>query len=80
MKLSKVLSEKGSEGKVHTIAAGSTIKTAAKKLCELRIGCLLVVAPGVEPVKYLGVLSERDIIRAMSSDEVDVNKEPIDIS
>lgn len=78
MKLSKVLAEKNTAAKVYTIDAGSTVKATAKKLCSLRIGCLLVVEPGSDPVKYIGIVSERDVIRAVSADNVDINVMKID--
>lgn len=73
MKLSKVLAEKNISGKVYTIESGSTVKDAAKKLCSLRIGCLLVVEPNKTPASYIGIISERDVIRAVSADNVDIN-------
>lgn len=78
MKLSKVLAEKKIAGKVYTIDSGSTIRATAKKLCSLRIGCLLVVVPGSDPAKYVGIVSERDIIRSVSDDNVDINVVKID--
>ncbi len=65
MRLSKVLSEKtgGVRGKVFTIDSGSTIRQAAEKFCENKIGSLLVVQPDSNPPKYLGIITERDVIR-----------------
>jgi CBS domain-containing protein len=73
MNLSKVLSEKNATGKVYTIDSGTTVKAVTKKLCELKIGCLLVVQAGSVPPKFVGIVSERDVIRAISSDKLDIN-------
>ncbi len=78
MKLSKVLADKRGGDKIYTINAGTTIKEAAKKLGSLRIGCLLVVEPASSPVKYVGIISERDIIKAISSDGIDISVVKVD--
>ena len=48
--------------KVITVSPGTTMVDAARTLAENRIGLLMVVGEGG---KFIGVLSERDIVRAM---------------
>ena len=62
MKLSAVLAAKGN--RVFTIGPGSSIRDAIDTLAGNNIGALVVLGRAGEPV---GLLSERDIIRAMAS-------------
>lgn len=62
MKLSAVLAAKGN--RVFTIDPGSSIRDAIDTLAGNNIGALVVLGRAGEPV---GLLSERDIIRAMAS-------------
>ena len=62
MKLSAVLAAKGN--RVFTIGPGSSIRDAIDTLAGNNIGALVVIGRAGEPV---GLLSERDIIRAMAS-------------
>ena len=62
MKLAKILSEKAVKG-VISISADASIREAARKLCEMKIGALLIHAPG-DSENYVGIISERDIIRS----------------
>jgi len=78
MKLSKVLAEKSGSGNVYTVNSGTTVKEVAKSLCSKKIGALLVVEPGATPAKYIGIVSERDVIRAISADGVDINVLKVD--
>ena len=62
MKLAAVLAAKGS--KVFTIGPGALVSEAVARLAENNIGALIVIdGPG----KPLGIISERDIIRAFST-------------
>ncbi|OGV48586.1 MAG: hypothetical protein A2X49_05390 [Lentisphaerae bacterium GWF2_52_8] len=63
MKLSKVLSEKKNGNKLFTIGANASLKEAAKEFCEKNISCLLVVEEDSNPPKYVGILTERDVIK-----------------
>ena len=49
--------------KVVTVTPSTTMVEAAKVLAENRIGLLMVVG---EEVKFVGVLSERDIVKAVA--------------
>ena len=62
MNVEHILSEKGHE--VLTIAPQTPLKEAARILSERRIGALVVSDSG-HPV--LGILSERDIVRAFAA-------------
>ena len=62
MNVEHILSEKGHE--VLTIAPQTPLKEAARILSERRIGALVVSDSG-SPV--LGILSERDIVRALAA-------------
>lgn len=69
-RVSDVLNHKGTA--VHRIDESATVATAVRKLAELRIGALIVVAPGtnMDPVEpfdvgsLVGVFSERDLVVA----------------
>lgn len=64
MQISNILAKKGSD--VVTIRPTQTIREALTLLVGARIGALLVIdAPG----KVVGLVSERDIIRAAAQDE-----------
>src|SRR3954447_17021047 len=67
MHVAAVIKRKGSE--VVTIAAGQTIAEAVNVLTERRIGALLVM-DGNDAVD--GIISERDIVRALSRGGADV--------
>ena len=74
MRLSKVLAEKSKGDRLYTISPNATVKDAAKDLCTHKIGCLLVAEPGSDPLKYVGIISERDVIKAVSQDNVDITQ------
>jgi CBS domain-containing protein len=61
MTVKAILSGKGND--VTTIEPAATIAQAAKLLAERRIGAVLVL--GIEG-RVAGILSERDIVRALS--------------
>lgn len=67
MGMGNVISAKGRH--VVTVAPGASIKEAARKLREYRIG-LLVVCDDVGQV--VGVLSERDLVRAVAERDGDI--------
>ncbi|MDX2257725.1 MAG: CBS domain-containing protein [Hyphomicrobiaceae bacterium] len=61
MKVSEILKAKGNE--VSIVRADLTIGGLATKLNEARVGAMLVMGEGGEIV---GIVSERDIVRAMA--------------
>jgi CBS domain-containing protein len=61
MTVSRILDGKG--WKVFSIAEGASLQRAVDLLSEHRIGVLLVTGPAGE---LAGILSERDVIRALS--------------
>jgi CBS domain-containing protein len=63
MQISNILATKG--GTVVTLKPDQTIREAIALLVERRIGALIVVEAG----KVVGLLSERDIIRAAAGNE-----------
>lgn len=63
MLVQQILRDKA-EGEVVTIAPGSSVGEAAKTLSARRIGALVVSKDGTE---MAGILSERDIVRAIGS-------------
>ena len=75
MKLNDILSEKGTH--VHTIGPKATLDEVVQKLVECNCGSLLVceAAPGGGQ-SILGIITERDILRACAAhlplDEVEV--------
>ena len=63
MKVQEILDHKG--GKVVTIRPDATISTAVHRLVLERIGALVVSEDGVS---IAGILSERDLIRALAEE------------
>src|SRR6516164_1780745 len=61
MTVSTILSVKGRD--IFTIEPGATLTAAAKLLAEKRIGALLILGPDH---RITGILSERDIVRAIA--------------
>lgn len=66
MLIADILRQKGAS--VQTITTDTALKEAVKMLASLRIGALLVSEDGR---KIDGILSERDIVRALASEEGD---------
>ncbi len=64
MQISNILAAKGS--KVETIRPEQTVREAIKQLTDQRIGAVVVVNEAGRPI---GILSERDIIRAAARNE-----------
>lgn len=63
MTVARILREKGME--VITAAAHQTLRDAAQILANRRIGAVVVSDPAGAP---LGILSERDIVRAIAQE------------
>jgi len=61
-KVRHVLSVKGDQ--VHTISETSSVLEAAKKMHDLKIGCLVVVSDGSAPT---GMITERDFLRIIAT-------------
>ena len=72
MNVEHILSEKGRQ--VVTIAPQASLMEAGRMLAEKRIGAVVVADPG-NPV--LGILSERDIVRAVAMNGVAALDEPV---
>ena len=72
MTVERILSEKGRT--VVTIAPDRTLADAARLLTEKRIGAV-VVGDSSRPV--LGILSERDIVRALAARGAQILEEPV---
>jgi CBS domain-containing protein len=68
MKLKKILSEKAGKHGVCSIRATATIKEVVVKLVENNVGCLLVTDPG-NPERYIGIVTEADIIKKCATDD-----------
>jgi CBS domain-containing protein len=64
MNIASLLASKGT--KVYTIHPEQTVRQAVGLLAHHNIGALVVVDPTARPV---GIVSERDIVRAAASDE-----------
>ncbi|MBT4711538.1 MAG: CBS domain-containing protein [Alphaproteobacteria bacterium] len=65
----------GRDLEVHSVAPSSPISGAAKIMGANKIGLVVVTGPEDE---FFGVLSERDIIRAISEDGADALAKPVD--
>jgi len=72
MTVASLLARKGV--KVVTIQPEQQIRQALALLAEHNIGALVVVDPGARPI---GILSERDIVRAAVRDEGSVFDKPV---
>jgi CBS domain-containing protein len=72
MTVSNILAAKGRE--VTTIEPGATMKSAMALLAEKRIGAVLVL--GVDH-RIVGILSERDIVRAIAERGAGALEEPV---
>ena len=62
MNVNAILKQKGRD--VETLAATATVMQAATALAKLRIGAILIVD---EKRRVQGIISERDIIRVLST-------------
>ncbi|MFV0260068.1 MAG: CBS domain-containing protein [Acidimicrobiales bacterium] len=67
----EILAQKGTE--VATIGPDEPIGAAVDRLGEMRIGALVVTADGAH---IDGILSERDIVRALASGRPDLMNQP----
>ncbi|SEN82246.1 CBS domain-containing protein [Paracoccus alcaliphilus] len=81
MLVNQMLSMKGASDKagieaqtIVTIAPEATLADAAQLLAEKRIGAVVVSSDGVRPE---GILSERDIVRQLGRNGIDILKMPI---
>ena len=72
MTVSIILAAKGRE--VVTIEPGATLKSAVALLAERRIGAVLVL--GAEN-RIVGILSERDIVRAVAEAGAAALEQPV---
>jgi CBS domain-containing protein len=72
MTVKAILSTKGND--VTTIEPTATLETAAAILAERRIGALVVL--GADR-RLIGILSERDIVRALAEQGAPALKEPL---
>lgn len=72
MTVKSILQSKGRE--VATIAPDATLGQATKILAEKRIGALVVTKP---TGAISGILSERDIVRALAADAAGALKKPV---
>lgn len=74
MLVQQILKDKA-EGEVVTITPGSSVGEAAKTLSARRIGALVVSADGTD---MAGILSERDIVRAIGSNGPGCLADPVE--
>src|SRR5438132_8887276 len=72
MTVKTILSTKG--GDVISIEPTATLDTAVKTLAKHRIGALLVLGPDR---RVTGILSERDIVRALAEQGAEVLSKPL---
>jgi CBS domain-containing protein len=72
MTVKAILSTKGTD--VVTIEPTATLETAVALLFERRIGAIVVLGPGR---RIIGILSERDIVRALAEQGAAALKEPL---
>ncbi len=77
MKLRKVFAEK-KDKKLYSIESGATIREAAKKITGIKTGYLMVVKNGDEPIRFLGILTKSDLLRAVAPDGADADRILVD--
>ncbi|SDG24744.1 CBS domain-containing protein [Alloyangia pacifica] len=68
MQVQQILKDKSDDG-VVTVTPGSSVGDAAQVLAERRIGGVVISDDGQKP---LGILSERDIVRALAAQGTNV--------
>jgi CBS domain-containing protein len=74
MKIKKIICHKDRYNRVYSISADADLVEGAKKLAEYNSGALLITEPGSDPVKYIGIASERDIVRHLARNYEDLKK------
>jgi CBS domain-containing protein len=72
MILEQILREKG--GQVYSVAEGATLKEAAELLDARKVGAMVILNEGGA---VIGVISERDIVRAVARGGVAGLKQPV---
>ncbi len=65
MNVRQILAGKPSNS-VETVAEGQSVADAAARLAEKRIGALIVTPDSGPEGRFCGILSERDIVRALA--------------
>ena len=73
MNVATILKQKGRA--VTTASPGTTLRDVAHKLAAKRIGAIVIVGPGG---KVAGIVSERDIIRALATSGAACLTQPVD--
>ncbi|HWB44160.1 MAG TPA: CBS domain-containing protein [Hyphomicrobiaceae bacterium] len=71
MNVAAILRQKGRA--VTTASPGATLQEVARKLAAKRIGAIVIVSSGGE---VAGIISERDIVRALAQDGADCLAKP----
>ncbi len=71
MNIRQILEQKGRD--VATLGPNATLREAASLLAEKRIGALLIMSG----VQIAGILSERDVVRAIARDSAAALDRPI---
>ncbi len=69
MKIKAILEEKGIRKNIVSVTSDTKLKDVAITLCEHGVGALLVKKPGTEPPHYIGIVSERDLLRIICTDD-----------
>lgn len=59
--------------RVHQVSHTMAVRKAAKIMCELRVGSLLVEEDG----HYIGILTEQDLVRKVLAEPVDPDIETV---
>jgi len=72
MKIKTLLSEKENGHVIHTIDAAATLLEVVKKLNKYKIGALIVTAEKDGKESYIGIITERNIIREMEKGRKDL--------
>ena len=67
-----ILADKGSE--IFTVSPQTTVKEVVAELNRRRVGALVVVDAGNQPV---GIVSERDVVRCADSKGLEVFEKPV---
>ena len=72
MTLREILNTKGSA--VHTISPQATLDEVVQKLVKHNCGSLVVCDPGCDDGRMLGIITERDILRACAAHRSELHR------
>ena len=76
MKLKKVLDDRRINT-VYAVCRTKALREAARKMIAFNCSALMVTDCEDTPVKYVGIISHSDLVRAMSMESIDLGTVPV---